>query len=96
MNATISARPRFQAGQADKLLALLSSRLELPDRDHEAIVHALTDIAASVEKVYGELLPKLLNEPDMATEALQDTLWDMREEFRHIQYHIDDGKLTDL
>ena len=68
----------------------------LPGRDHEAIVHALTDIAASVEKGYGELLPELLSDPSVATEALQDTLWDMREEFRHIQYHIDDGALTDL
>ena len=59
-------------------------------------MHALTDIAASVEKVYGEMLPALLSDPTVATEALQDTLWDIREEFRHIQYHIDDGTLTDL
>ena len=88
--------PRFPDGQADKLLAVLSARPVLPGRDHEAIVHTLTDIAASGQKVYGELLPELLSDPSVATEALQDTLWDIREEFRHIQYHIDDGARNDL
>ena len=96
MTATIGTPTRFPDSQAEKLLALLSARSVLPGRDHEAIVHALTDIAASVEKVYGEMLPVLLSDPTVATEALQDTLWDIREEFRHIQYHIDDGALTDL
>ena len=47
---TSEPAPRFPDGQADKLLAVLLARPVLPGRDHEAIVHALTDIAASVEK----------------------------------------------
>ena len=54
MTATIGTPTRFPDSQADKLLALLSARPVLPGRDHEAIVHALSDIAASVERSMGK------------------------------------------
>lgn len=55
----------------------------------EAITHALADIAESVDKIYTQLLPKLSTNP-------HDILEEIRDEFRHIQYHIHDAELCDL
>ena len=67
------------------------------DRERaEAIVYALVDIAESMEKVYGTLLPELLAVLDRPSAEFKDKLWDIREEFRHVEYHIHDAELTDL
>jgi hypothetical protein len=52
-----------------------------------AIAHALHDLEGSFRTILDELIPKLVDksaEPD----ALNDTLLDVGEEFRHILYHI--------
>jgi hypothetical protein len=46
--------------------------------------------------VYQELLPKLLATRDRPHSEFLDALWDIREEFRHVAYHMDDAKLTEL
>lgn len=60
----------------------------------ESYVHALLDIEESMEKIY-DLYAKKIIEIKGETESIQDVLWDIREEFRHIEYHINDGKLTE-
>lgn len=60
----------------------------------ESYVHALLDIEESIEKIYNVHIKNILeNEND--TETIQDIIWDIREEFRHIDYHINDAALTD-
>lgn len=62
----------------------------------EALVHALVDIRSSLVRVYGELLPELIRDTIRPPEVLRDQLWELREEFRHIEYHLKDGGWADL
>lgn len=62
----------------------------------DAIVHALVDIGESIGKIYGALLPDLMAALDQPNAVFEDKLWDIREEFRHVEYHLHDGKLTEL
>jgi len=85
--------------EAMERLATLLNSLEVVTNsntaDHDeawAIAHGLTDIRESFEKIYGEFLPKLQAGPP--AEDLTNVLFDIREEFRHILYHINDMKLT--
>lgn len=65
---------------------------ESPDAEAWQIATALSDIQESTNRLFGELIPKLLNSaPDGATAA--DALNDIGEEYRHILYHILDTKL---
>jgi hypothetical protein len=60
------------------------------------VAHALADIADSLERVYGDLVPEILQDAEAPRDLVQERLWEIREEFRHIDYHIRDGELTDL
>jgi len=62
----------------------------------DALVHALVDIEESVRKIYVELVPELVRTLDEPPDAFKEKLWDIREEFRHIAYHIEDAGLVDL
>lgn len=61
-----------------------------------AIVHALVDIGESMGKIYGALLPELMAALDQPSAVFKEKLWDIREEFRHIEYHLQDARLTEL
>ena len=78
------------------LLGLLKSKGIMSDDEADAVVHALCDIAESIEKVYVEFVPALLESAGADGKFLKERLWDIREEFRQIDYHIHDAKLTDL
>lgn len=81
--------------RADELLAgLLRQGMDREQAD--AVVHALVDIGESMEKIYGTLLPELMRALDQPTAVFKDKLWDVREEFRHLEYHLQDAKLTEL
>jgi hypothetical protein len=82
--------------QANVLLRRLKQGRGLEASDAEAVVHALIDIEESMGKVYDELIPLLLEEDKLDAESATEAWWDIREEFRHISYHIADGKLTEL
>jgi len=47
--------------------------------------------------VYSQLVPRLLKalKAEQRDEVL-NALWDLREAFRHVDYHIHDAKLTEL
>jgi hypothetical protein len=55
----------------------------------ETLAHAFSDIEESLRKFLGEQLPKLADS-SVQGEALEDVLLDIREEFRHILYHLHD------
>ncbi|MDX9947002.1 MAG: hypothetical protein RBS38_06510 [Bacteroidales bacterium] len=62
------------------------------EKDLEAYVHALIDIKESVSKITGLLLEV---DDKKNKEEVLDIIWEIREEFRHIDYHIKDAKLTE-
>lgn len=83
----------FMEHGADRLQSLLDERLVLPPDRTEALVYALREVAGSIQKVYWALLPRTIDDPEITAETLRDLIWDIREEFRHIDYHIHDGLL---
>jgi hypothetical protein len=54
-----------------------------------SIAYSLGDIEQSMRTFLGEQLPALLD-PGVEGEKLEDLLLEVREEFRHILYHIHD------
>jgi hypothetical protein len=49
----------------------------------------LYDLQESFSVVFEKLLPEALGDK-LNRRAAQKILWDIREEFRHIEYHIND------
>ena len=72
---------------------VLLRRFHLSDEDTASKLHALNDIIDSINKIYNEVIPKILIEKDFDT--IQDLYWDIREEFRHVDYHIHDANLIE-
>ena len=96
MNDSHSTFQKFRSVQADKLFELIKSHGLLGPEEAEAFIHALNDISESIERIYCELVPNMLNSSIAKDDDLKDKLWDVREEFRHIEYHLKDAKLTEL
>jgi hypothetical protein len=59
------------------------------------LVHAFSDLEESFRAFLDTQLPKL-TEPTVKGEELEDLLLDIREEFRHILYHIHDPEFFRL
>jgi hypothetical protein len=93
---SLDTRDDFGYSEANELARVLSIRRIFSDDRAGTVAHGLLDIAKSIEKVYSDFVPKILNEPDAEDELLKERLWDIREEFRHIDYHIHDGDLIGL
>ncbi len=58
----------------------------------EALALALFDISEAIETVYNELISKFLDNK-LSNEESNDFLLDLKQEFNHILYHIEDAKL---
>lgn len=67
----------------------------LSDDKAESLIYALQEIKNSIDLIYEEILPKLVKEKTNKEKYL-NLLWDVREEFRHIDYHIKDSEILDL
>jgi len=78
----------------DKLYKILQSQQIFKDEELDAYVHALVDINDSIDKIYSNYVNDILINSENK-EAIINAIWDIREEFRHISYHIDDAKLTE-
>lgn len=66
----------------------------LNEEDHiesDALAHSLLDIIESSSVIAKKLLPKLLSQNN-SEEEIEYILQDIREEIRHILYHIKDPK----
>jgi glucose-6-phosphate-specific signal transduction histidine kinase len=87
---------RFGVAEANELGNLLVSLGISSEEESGTLVHALLDVYQSVQKVYSSLVPQLLDDHEASRESVRELLWDVREEFRHIDYHIHDAELTDL
>lgn len=76
--------------------ALIKESQDVEPEKAEAIVHALIDIEESLDTIYNTTLPKLLDDNSLSPSDFQDLMWDIREQMRHIDYHIQDAELLDL
>jgi len=85
----------FSKSGHEKLFACLAGNKRLTPEETESLVYALKDISESIIKVYEEIIPRLINE-ESNEDMIKSVLWSLREEFRHIEYHIRDGNLQDL
>lgn len=79
-----------------KILELLTRDAILDREKAESIVHAFVDIEHSLNEVYNKILPELIQTGESRQEQILEKLWEIREQFRHIDYHIHDANLTDL
>ena len=79
----------------DKLFDVLESANYFDSRSKlEAFVHAIADIKEAVDKIYGESINMIIDSEN-DREKITDCMWEIREDFRHIKYHIEDAKLYD-
>ena len=59
----------------------------------DVFTHALLDIRESAVEIYDDYLPKLQQQLETNTGDVHDTICDIREACRHIDYHLKDAKL---
>jgi hypothetical protein len=75
------------------LIELLKARRVITEDQADVFTHALLDIRESAIEIYDEYLPKLQQQLETNTGDVEDTIWDIREACRHIDYHLKDAKL---
>jgi hypothetical protein len=76
-----------------ELIELLKARKVMTEDQADIFTHALLDIRESAIEIYDEYLPKLQQQLETNTGDIEDTIWDIREACRHIDYHLKDAKL---
>jgi hypothetical protein len=77
----------------EALIKLLIARGNYERRQADVFTHALLDIRESAIEIYDDYLPTLQHQLETDTGDVQDTIWDIREACRHIDYHLKDAKL---
>ena len=77
-----------------ELFKILLEKTKISAEDADRLSHSLTDISESFDKIYNQIIPKIINETNK--ELTVELFWDIREQFRHIDYHIKDAELTEL
>lgn len=78
------------------LLEIIIKR-ELMTKDAaEASIYALHDIAESIEEIYKDIIPKIIENRDNSKEYLNELILELKNEISHILYHIEDAKLYGL
>jgi hypothetical protein len=67
-------------------------KFSTPDWDEPStLVHSLADLEESFQRYVKELLPRLLA-PNIDESSIEDVLYDITEELRHVLYHIQDPR----
>jgi hypothetical protein len=75
------------------LIELLKARRVMTEDQADIFTHALLDIRESAIEIYDEYLPKLQQQLETNAGDIEDTIWEIREACRHIDYHLKDAKL---
>jgi hypothetical protein len=83
----------FTIKDREALIELLKARRVMTEDQADVFTHALLDIRESAVEIYDEYLPKLQQQLETNTGDIADTIWDIREACRHIDYHLKDAKL---
>ena len=77
-----------------RLGKVLVQKLQLDDDNADRLSNSLVDISKSLNKIYADLLPNIYELEKR--EEIVHLLWDLKDEFRHIDYHIKDASLDEL
>jgi hypothetical protein len=83
----------FSTKDRQALIEMLKARKIMTEKQADTFTHALLDIRESAIEIYNEYLPKLQQQLETNTGDIEDTIWDIREACRHIDYHLKDAKL---
>ena len=85
----------FTIQDRERLVQLLVARGIMSDEVADTFTHALLDINESTFEIYDQYLPRLVEQlnANVSTDELKDTIWDIREACRHIDYQLKDAKL---
>ena len=75
------------------LIELLKARKVMTEDQADVFTLALLDIRESAIEIFDGHLPKLQQQLETDTGDVEDTIWDIREACRHIDYHLKDAKL---
>lgn len=85
----------YNTEKLDELLYAILKQMNVKPHDEiDSYIHALGDIKESIAKIYDVYLLEIIENKDNP-EVIQEKLWDIREEFRHIEYHMHDAKLME-
>ena len=83
----------FTLKDREALIELLKAQGVMSEDQVDTFMHALLDIRESAVEIYDDYLPKLRQQLESDTVDVQETIWDIREACRHIDYHLRDAKL---
>jgi hypothetical protein len=83
----------FTIKDRERLIELLKARKVMTEDQADHFTHALLDIRESTVEIFDEYLPKLQQQLETNAGDVEDTIWDIREACRHIDYHLKDAKL---
>ncbi len=61
------------------------------EKESNVLAHSLLDIEESSKEIINSLLPKLISN-NLSEEEIDDVLFDLGEELRHILHHINSPK----
>jgi hypothetical protein len=64
-------------------------------REGERIAHSILDIDESCQRIRDQIVPRLLN-ATLDEAGIDDALHDLREEYRHILYHLREPRFFDV
>jgi hypothetical protein len=84
----------FTIKDRESLICLLKARKVMTEDQADVFTHALLDIRESATEIYDEYLPKLQKQLETNAGDVEETMWDIREACRHIDYHLKDAKLV--
>ena len=82
--------------QAIRIVEVLHDRGMITTAHRAELYHSLMEIAESIVRVYGEIIPDLVAHLHADSDIVMSKLFDLRDEFRHVESHILDAKLTDV
>jgi hypothetical protein len=83
----------FSIKDSTALLKLLEANGVMKGEPAGCFTVALAEMRESTEKIFDVLLPKLCSQLESKSGDIEDTIWDIREECSHINYHVKDAKL---
>jgi hypothetical protein len=83
----------FTLNHREALIKFLIARGVMNEDQADVFTHALLDIRESAIEIYDGYLPRLQHQLETDNGDVQDTIWDIREACRHIDYHLKDAKL---
>lgn len=76
-----------------KLLRILIEKNIQKKDEGEIFVFGLTEVAESIIEIYEILIPSIINSENKTQEEIEQLISDLKGEFSHILYHIEDSKL---